>query len=87
MYRLLLFCKYRPWIAKDKSLFDVTESFDDPEISEIIGLHLLNKLSLLLGKKRVGFFRDNHLTAISSCSGTVLDKTRKNIISLLKTKV
>ena len=59
-------------------------SFDGAEICKIIELYLLNKLSNLLDKENVGLYRDDGLAAINSCSGPVLDRTRKNIIALLK---
>ena len=59
-------------------------SFDRAEICEIVGLYLLNKLSNLLGKENVGLYRDDSLAAINSCSGLVLDRTRKEIIALFK---
>ena len=59
-------------------------SFDGAEICEIVGLYLLDKLSNLLGKENVGLYRDDGLAAINSCSGPVLDRTRKNIIALFK---
>ena len=63
---------------KNNSLFDVTmESFDGAEICEIVGLYLLDKLSNLSGKENVGLYRDDSLAAINSCSGLVLDRTRK----------
>ena len=37
-----------------------------------------------MGKENVGLYRDDGLSAINSCSGPVLDRTRKNIIALLK---
>ena len=59
-------------------------SFDGAEICEIVGIYLLDKLSNLLGKENVGFYRDDGLAAINSCSGPVLDRTRKSIIALFK---
>ena len=59
-------------------------SFDRAEICEIFGLYLLNKLSNLLGKENVGLYRDDGLATIKSCSGPILDRTRKNIMALFK---
>ena len=51
----LLFSKDKPWVKKDNSLFDVTMgSFGGAEICEIVGLYLLSKLAVLLGKENVG---------------------------------
>ena len=72
-------------MKKGNSSFDVTMgSFDGAEICEIVGLYLLNKLSDLLGKENVGLYRNDGLAAINSCSGVILDRTRKNIIALFK---
>ena len=81
----LLFSKHEIWVKKDNPSFDVTMgSFDGAEICEIVGLYLLSRLSNLLGKENVGLYRDDGLAAINSCSGPVLDRTRKNIIALFK---
>ena len=59
-------------------------SFDGAEVCELVGLYLLNKLTKLLGKKNVGLYRDDGLAAVKSTSGPVLDKMRKNVITLFK---
>ena len=59
-------------------------SFDGAEICKIVGLYLLDKLSNLLGKENSGLYRDYGLAAINSCSGPVLNRTRKSIIALFK---
>ena len=82
-----LFSKDGLWVKKDYSLFNVTMgSYDVAEICEIVGLYLLSKFAVLLGKQNVGLYRDDGLAAINSCSGPVLDKTGKNIIYLFKNK-
>ena len=81
----LLFNKHEIWVKKGNSLFNVTMgSFDGAEICKIIELYLLNKLSNLLGKENIVLYRDDGLAAINSCSGPVLNRTRKNIITLFK---
>ena len=68
-------------------MFDVTMgSFDGAEICEIVGLYLLNKLSLLLHKKNVGLYRDDSLAVVDNANGPKLDKLRKKIIPSLKPK-
>ena len=78
----LLFSKDGTWVKKGgNELFDVTMgSFDGAEVCELVGLYLLDKLSKLLGKDNVGLYRDDGLAA----SGPVVDKMRKNIITLFK---
>ena len=84
-HKLLLFSKHEIWVKKYNSSFDMTmESFDGAEICEMVGLYLLDKLSNLLGQENVGLYRDDDLVAINSCSGPVLDTTRKNSIALFK---
>ena len=84
-HKSLLFSKDGTWFKKgDNELFDVTMgSFDGAEVCELVGLYLLDKLSKLLGKDNVGFYRDDG-PAVKSNSGPVLDKIRKNIITLFK---
>ena len=82
----ILFSKNGTWVKKGgNELFDVTMgSFDGAEVCELVGLYLLDKLSELLGKDNVGLYRDDGLAAVKSTSGPVLDKMRKNIITLFK---
>ena len=82
----LLFSKDGAWVKKGgNELFDVTMgSFDGAEVCELVGLYLLDKLSKLLGKDNVGLYRDDGLAAVKSTSGPVLDKMKKNIITLFK---
>ena len=82
----LLFSKGGTWVKKSgNKLFDVTiTSFNGAEICELVGHYFLNKLSKLLGNDIVGLHRDERRAAIKSTSGLILDKMRKNIITLLK---
>ena len=59
-------------------------SFDGAEICELVDLYVLDKLSRLIGRKNVGLYREDGLTAINSSSRPVLDKMRNNIIALFK---
>ena len=59
-------------------------SFDGAELSELVTLYFLNKLSKLLGNENVGLYRDDGLAAMKSTSGPILGKMRKNIIVLFK---
>ena len=84
--RSLLFNKDGTWIKEvENPSFDVTmSSFDGGEVCELVGLYLLEKLSPLLGIKTVALYRDDGLAAVNTSSGPVLDRMRKNIISLFK---
>ena len=87
-----MFCTFKrlnkdeTWIKKGENpSFDVTMgSFDGAEVCELVGLYLLQKLSPLLGIKNFGLYRDDGLAAVNTSSGPVLDRMRKNIISLFK---
>ena len=82
----LLFGKEGTWVKRGENpLFDVTlGSFDGTEICKIVGIYLLEKLPPLLGKKNFRLCRDDGLATVNSCSGPVLDKMRKDIISVFK---
>ena len=60
-------------------------SFDGTEICGLVGIYLLEKLSPLLGKENFRLYRDNGLATVSSSSGPVLYRMRKDITSVLKT--
>ena len=67
------------------TLFDIAMvSFDENEISELVGLYVLDKLSNLIGRESVGLYRDNKLAAINSSTAPVQDKMKNNIIALFK---
>ena len=78
--KLLLFNKERTWVKRsENSSFDVTMgSFDGAEICEIIGIHLLERVSPLLRKENFGLYRDDGLATVNSSSGPVLDRMRKD---------
>ena len=74
------------WIKNSENpMFDVTMgSFDGAEICEIVGLYLLDKLSVLLHKEDVGLYRDDGLAVVDNANGPKLDKLRKKIITIFK---
>ena len=80
------FDKTFAWVKKgDNYLFDVTMgSYDGAEICELIGLYLLNWLSIAVDKTSVGLYRDDGLAAINNTNGPMLDRIRKDIIALFK---
>ena len=81
----LLFDINDTWIKKGGTMFDVTMgSFDGAEICELVGLYLLDKLSIILEKESIGLYRDDGLAVINNANGPKLDKLRKDIISLFK---
>ena len=60
------------------------ESFDGAKICKLVCLYLLDKLSKLLGNDNVRLYKDDGLAEIKSTSSPILDKVRKNIITLFK---
>ena len=66
-------------------MFDVTMgSFDGAEICELVGLYLLDKLSTLLKKECVGLYRDDGLAVVKNANGPLLDRPRKDIVTVFK---
>ena len=59
-------------------------SFDRAKLSEIVGIYLLETSSPLSGKENFCLYRDDVFTAVSSSSGPVLDRMRRDIISIFK---
>ena len=82
----LLFNKEGNWVEKSENppLNITMGSFDGAEIYKIVGIYLLEKLSPLLGKETFGLYRDNGLATVNSSSSPVLDRMRKDIISVFK---
>ena len=59
-------------------------SFDGTEICEIVGMYLLENLSPLLEKENFGLYRDDGLATVNNSIGPVLDRIKKDIISIFK---
>ena len=59
-------------------------SFKGAELSELVGLYLLNKIKPLLGSSNVGLYRGDGLAMVHKANGPKLDRLRKDIISLFK---
>ena len=54
------------------------------EVCELVGLYLLDKLSSLISRDQIGFYRDDRLAVVNRSSGHKLDQLRKDIIALFK---
>ena len=53
--------------SKKETIHYVTMgSFDEAKICELVDLYLLDKLSILIGRKNVGLYRDDRLAAINN---------------------
>jgi hypothetical protein len=66
-------------------MFDVTMgSFDGAEVCELVGLFILNELSITFGKDRVGLYRDDGLILLKGTRGGLADQTRKKLHHLFE---
>ena len=79
----LLFHKNQSWSKRNTdSVFDVTMgSFDDAEVCELVGLFILNSLQARF-RENVGLYCDDGLAVVSTRSGRLCDKERKEIIRI-----
>jgi hypothetical protein len=59
-------------------------SFDGAEICELVGLFILNHLHKRFGKENIGLYRYGGLATIKSKSGSLLDKTRKELHNIFE---
>lgn len=82
----LLFDKGTPWIKKgNNDLFDVTMgSYGGAEVSELVGLYILNTLAKEYGKDNIGLLRDDGLAVFKSTIGSKVDRIRKNMTKIFK---
>ena len=82
----LLFNKGEAWKKKlSDSLFDVTMgSGDAAEIRELVGIYILSNLTIFIGKKDVGLYRDDGLLILRQLNGQQTDRIRKRIIKTFK---
>ena len=76
------------WVKNDDNpLFDVTKwSFDCAKVCELVGLHLLSKISAHCDLDNVGLYRDDRLAVINNANGSKLNWMRKNIIATFKSE-
>ena len=81
----LLFNNNRTWTKRNSTnLFDVTMgSYDGAEICELVGLFILSELEKRFGTN-IGLYRDDGLAAISTTSGRLADRARKDLIEIFK---
>ena len=68
------------WVKKDNPDFDVTMgSYDGAEVSELVGLYLLNLLTNEFGKHNIGLYRDDDLSCFQNISGPNSEKIKKKV--------
>ena len=80
--KTFLFFDGDPWIKKNGENFDVPMGgYDSAEVSDLVGLYLLNKLETIIPQNHVGLYRDDGL-AVLSASGPQMDRIRKEVIKI-----
>ena len=61
-------------------------SCNGAEVCELVGLYLLGTLAPLISAKNIGLCRDNGLAVTHQANGPKMDRIRKDIIGLFKSK-
>ena len=65
--------------------FDVRKGcYDGVEVNELVGSHLLNKLSNIVDKELVGLYSYDRLGVLQNLSGPQTERKRKTIVKLFK---
>ena len=81
----LLFDKTSVWAKKDNPYFDVTMgSYDEAEVCELVGLHLLNLLTNEFGKNNIGLYRDDDLSCFQKILGLDSEKIKNKMCKIFK---
>ena len=85
--KTLLFARNSTWVKKSypDGEFDVAMgAFDSAEVSDLVGLHILDILNRRFPSFRFGLYRDDGLAISKDTDGHTLDKARKDIIKTFK---
>ena len=83
--KTFLFSSNEAWVKNNSEDFDVPMGgFDSAEISELVGLFILNGLEKLVPKTHIGLYRDDGLAAIN-LPGPRIERLRKDITKFFKT--
>ena len=62
------------------NLFDVAmRASDDPELCELVGIFLSEKISEICNEGDIGLYRDDGLAIFRNKSGTELEKIKKKL--------
>ena len=81
----LSFSNEKPWMKREGNLSDVTMgAYDGAEVSELIGIFMLNKISEKYNKNDTGLYRDDGLAVFKNISGPESERIKKNFQSLFK---
>ena len=86
--KTLLFNNKQPWQKKSGDPdFDVLMGcYDGVEVCELVGIYILNKLSNLIDIDIIDLYRDDGLGIFESISGPQIERKKKNIIKVFKTR-
>ena len=80
----LLFNQEQTWMKKGSDLFDVLMGdYDVAEVSELIGIFLLNLLRQQYDTKNIGLYRNDGLSIFDNCSGPQMEKIKKQLQKVL----
>ena len=59
------------------------EAYDEAEVSELVGLYVLSKLTSIIDPSHLGLYRDDGLAAVNK-SNPQIERFRKNIFQIFK---
>ena len=55
-------------------------SYNGAEISELVGIYILSRMSNIIDKNDCGLYRDDSLLVLRNVNGQQIDRVRKNFI-------
>ena len=80
--KTFLFLEDDAWVKKQGENFDVPMGgYDSAEVSDLVGLYILNKLEAVIPQDNIGLYRDDGL-AVVQCSGPEIERLRKRVIQI-----
>ena len=84
--KTLLFYNDEPWVIKTgDEYFDVTMGCNDGnELCETVGIYMLNKLSNIINREKIGLYRDDGLGICQNMSKTEVERLKKKIVKIFK---
>ena len=81
----LFFSNEKPWMQREGNLFGVTMgAYDGAEISELVGIFMLNKISEKCDKNNICLYRDDGLAIFKNISGPESERIKNNFQSFKK---
>ena len=58
--------------------------YDGPEVCELVGTYILNKLKNVTNKENIGLYRDNKLGILQNIPKTEIERKKKQIVKVFK---